>query len=133
MPTSTTGTPDETTLEDLAAGLDRLAEGVAPSKSRDVRTAAIAEYADRSELFRKAASAIRHHATCRKMGHRLKIVGASAAALFALATALVGQSADWANHNLDLAYGLLIGGSAVAVIAGGLASYLGATDPTKVT
>jgi hypothetical protein len=129
-----TGDPtDGTTLEDLALQLDQLADTVGPEKTPESRFAAHAALVNESDLLRRSAREIRHHAQYRRTHQRLKIVGAGSAALFALATALVGQSSGWADHNLDVAYGLLVGGSVVAAIAGAFATYLGTVDPTAVT
>lgn len=124
---------EESTLDDLAASLTEYADLISPAVPDAIRAQAVERYRDMSVALRQSAKVVRHHAKCKKVHQQLKIAGALAAALFAVATALVGQSSGWADKNIGLAYGLLIGGTIVAAIAGAFAVYLGATDPTKLT
>ncbi len=124
------GTTDVVTIEDLAAALDRYSEFVRPLKPRDVQTEAVLAYPEMSHRLRQSAIALRHHAQTRRANPRLKVVSAAVVAIFAVVTGFVGASSGWASYNIDLAYGLLIGGAVAAFAAGFIALYVGASDPT---
>lgn len=80
-----------------------------------------------------AGAALRRHVQLRKSvrqkRHQAQLVAAIVAALFAVATGLLGQSSGWAGYNLGVAYGLLIGGALLAGVAGAFAVYLGIGEP----
>ncbi len=122
-----TPTPRETdlSLEDLAAMLERYALESGRKEAGEFATKAAPTYPPFDEALRRAALALRQHQRLKRRFNGLKILGAAAVTLFALATALVGQSAGWADHNLTVAYLLLYVGSAAAMVGGFFAVYLG--------
>lgn len=126
------GTVDVITVNDLADALDDYSEFVRPLKPEEVQTKAVEEYPEMSRRLHQSAIALRHHAQTRRTNQRLKVVSATVVAIFAVVTGFVGASSGWASYNIDLAYGLLIGGSVAAFAAGFFALYVGASDPTAL-
>jgi len=120
------------TVDDLATALDHYSEFVSPLKPGEVQAKVVVEYPEMARRLRQSATTLRHHAQTKRANQRMKVVSAAVVAVFAVVTGFVGASSGWASYNLDLAYGLLIGGAVTAFVAGFIALYVGASDPTTI-
>ena len=127
--------PEDRRLNALAAQLSRAAEaasGGAETSGAAVTSERSPPPLDAPTLHAALAAVTRHiqlRKSVRQKRHQAHLIAAIVTALFAIATALLGQSAGWAGYNLGVAYGLLIGGTLLAGGAGGLAIYLGIGEP----
>ncbi len=126
---------EDSRLNALAGRLSRAAG--AASAHTDLSESRVSEASSLSSpdpaTLDEAAVALKRYGRLRKSvrqkRHQAHLIAAIVTALFAIATALLGQSAGWAGYNLGVAYGLLIGGTLLAGGAGGLAIYLGIGEP----
>jgi len=127
--------PEDRHLSALADRLSKAAEAISAHRTEDSGFASAMGPLPPLDAptLNQAVAGLRKHLqlrrSVRQKRHQAQLIAAAVTALFAIATALLGQSSGWAGYNLGVAYGLLIGGTLLAGVAGGLAVYLGIGTP----